>query len=104
MIALAACTPSHACLPPILRGTLPDLPSTPSQTFRFLPGCGKTTLLGSIAGSAMDLGSRSVLTGSVEVDGVRCPRACKPPTSALRCRCDPEAGCPLLCLLMRPPH
>lgn len=36
-----------------------------------LPGCGKTTLLGSIAGSAMDLGRGSVLTGSVQVDGHR---------------------------------
>lgn len=34
-------------------------------------GCGKTTLLGSIAGSAMDLGSSSQLTGTVEVDGHR---------------------------------
>lgn len=34
-------------------------------------GCGKTTLLGSIAGSAMDLSSSAAVTGVVQVDGHR---------------------------------
>lgn len=67
------------CWPSLRLAGVPATPFCSSGARRRLisaAGCGKTTLLGSIAGSAMDLGSSSSLTGTVEVDGHRWADGC----------------------------